>query len=60
MRYTVTWREDAQNQLARIWMEATDREAVRQASDEIDLLFATSSRARRGDHQGVYEFTRWP
>jgi plasmid stabilization system protein ParE len=57
MRYTVTWREDAQDELARIWMGATDREAVRQAADEIDRQLLTSRRARGNDQQGVYELT---
>jgi hypothetical protein len=46
--------------LAEIWLAAIDREAVRQAADEIDLLLATSSRVRGWDQQGVYELTLWP
>jgi hypothetical protein len=32
MRYTVVWRETALQQLADIWIQATDREAVNQRS----------------------------
>ena len=36
MRYTVAWRETALQQLAQVWMESTDREAVNQTVDAID------------------------
>ena len=55
MRYTVTWRPSAQDELALLWMEATDREAVRQASDQIDHLLKTSPQTRGNDQEGVYE-----
>jgi len=35
-RYTVAWVQDAQNQLAEIWIAATDRQAVTDAANEID------------------------
>ncbi len=36
MRYTVVWLPTAQTKLATIWMQATDRHAVSQASTTID------------------------
>jgi hypothetical protein len=38
MRYTVTWRRAALNQLAIIWMNALDRQAVTDAADALDAL----------------------
>jgi hypothetical protein len=35
-RYTVTWVKSAQNELATIWTQATDRQAVTDAADAID------------------------
>jgi hypothetical protein len=40
MRYTVTWLPDAQNELARLWMQAADRQAMSAASNRIDQLLA--------------------
>jgi hypothetical protein len=41
MRYTVTQSRLAQNALARFWTAAPDRQAVSDASDEIDHLLKT-------------------
>jgi hypothetical protein len=38
--YTVAWRDSALDELARLWMQAPDRNRVRAASDEIDTLLA--------------------
>jgi predicted trehalose synthase len=35
-RYTVVWLQDAINELGDIWLAATDRNAVSEASEEID------------------------
>ncbi len=40
MPYTVTWLPDAQNELARLWMQAADRQVVSAASNRIDQLLA--------------------
>jgi hypothetical protein len=40
MRYTVTWRETALQQLARVWMRAADKEAVNRAAELIDRELA--------------------
>ena len=36
MRYTVPWHPDAENELARIWLDATYRQAIAHAANEID------------------------
>jgi hypothetical protein len=36
MRWTVVWDARAQDQLARLWMNAPDRQAVAESSDRID------------------------
>jgi hypothetical protein len=36
MRFTVVWTDSALAELAAIWLNAKDREAVRKASDRID------------------------
>lgn len=42
MRYTVGWSASAQNELAEVWLEAADRNAVAEASNEIDEFLAVS------------------
>jgi plasmid stabilization system protein ParE len=36
MKYTVTWRKSAENDLAEIWLAAHDRQAVTDAANLID------------------------
>jgi hypothetical protein len=36
MSYTVLWLPDAENELARIWIEANDRQAVTRAAELLD------------------------
>lgn len=36
MRYTVVWLPAAKAQLARLWMQASDRQAVSDSADRID------------------------
>ena len=38
MRCTVVWIPGAKNELARIWTDAADRQAVTNAADEIDRV----------------------
>lgn len=39
-RYTVVWHTDAQDQLATIWIQASDQNAVTLAADTIDRELA--------------------
>jgi hypothetical protein len=54
-RYTVVWHVDAQNQLAKLWMEAADRNAVTHAADAVDAVLVwdapTKGIAVEGDLQ---------
>jgi hypothetical protein len=52
MRYTVLWREMALQQLAAIWMAATDREAVNRAVDAIDAELADDPDRKGEDYFG--------
>ncbi len=42
MRYTVTWLPSAQQELARLWMQAADKQAVTAASHRIDRLLRSA------------------
>ena len=42
MIWTVTYRLLAQDELANIWVHATDQQAVANAADEIDRLLASN------------------
>ena len=42
-RFTVVWHQDARDELARLWMVATDRGAVRSAADAIDRDLAVDA-----------------
>ena len=37
MRFTVTWKPSAEQELARIWISAADRQAVRKAADALEM-----------------------
>ena len=38
MKYTVVWTRNAEDLLAQVWLNASNRQEVRRATDEIDLL----------------------
>ena len=42
MRFTVVWTHGARDELARIWLAATDRSAVTAAANAIDTLLASN------------------
>jgi len=42
MRYTVTWLPSAQQELARLWMQAPDKRAATAASHRIDRLLRSA------------------
>jgi hypothetical protein len=41
--FTVTWEEDAEQELARIWATASDRAAITRAQSQIDALLMRGS-----------------
>jgi hypothetical protein len=42
MKYTVIWKPAAEQKLADIWLQSTDRQAVTDAADRIDRLLKYS------------------
>ena len=46
IRYTVVWHDDALNQLAQIWMDASDRDSVTAATNAIDRQLADDASAK--------------
>jgi len=42
-RYTVVWHQGAHDELARLWLDAPDRNAVRQAADAVDRELGTDA-----------------
>jgi hypothetical protein len=60
MRYTVTWVRTAEHELARIWNQATDRQAVADASDEIDDLLARAPMSAGSPAGVVRKLMVWP
>jgi plasmid stabilization system protein ParE len=53
-RYTVVWSDPAQNQLARIWLEASDKQAVTAAANAIDAELAADAEKKGGElHEGL-------
>ncbi len=59
MKWTVLYRPSAQDQLARIWMNARDQQAVTNAADEIDRILASdplrSGESRDGNTRIIIE-----
>jgi hypothetical protein len=41
MRYTVTWHPSAEQELADIWLESTDRNEITQAANSLDHLLSS-------------------
>ena len=52
MRYAVEWRETAVQQLARIWLEAAQREHVNRAVDGIDAELPDDPDLKGDDYFG--------
>jgi len=45
-RYTVVWHEDAQNLLAEVWLNSSNRIAVTAATHAIDIQLASDSESK--------------
>ncbi len=41
MKYTLIWKPAVEDRLAQLWIEATDRQAIASAADEIDRYLRT-------------------
>ena len=48
-RYTVVWHTDVRDELARLWIDAADRRAVRAAADAIDRELAVDALLKGND-----------
>lgn len=51
MKYTVVWRPSAEQQLAHLWNEATDRAAVTMAANRLDAWLRRTP-ATQGESRG--------
>jgi hypothetical protein len=52
MRFTVTWHPSAEQELAEIWLQASDRGDVTQAANLIDQALASEPLAHGEDFYG--------
>ena len=52
MRFTVTWHPSAEQELAEIWLQASDRENVTQAANIIDRVLASEPLTHGEDFYG--------
>jgi plasmid stabilization system protein ParE len=61
IRYTVVWSTPALNQLAQIWIDAGDREAVNFSAAAIDRELATNPESKgESVHEGLRAFQASP
>jgi hypothetical protein len=60
MKYTVVWIRAAEDELARLWTEAADRDAVRAAADRIDAALKSDpeqlGESRTGTIRVAFDF----
>jgi hypothetical protein len=61
IRYTVTWHRDAEQDLASLWISATDRKDIAEAVQAIDLALSCAS-GSIGDEvaEGLYSLNAPP
>jgi hypothetical protein len=60
MRYTVTWLPDAEDELANLWIQASDRQAVADAADRIEQNLGWDA-GQKGQMTGAYRtLFDWP
>jgi hypothetical protein len=52
MKYTVTWLPDALNELAQIWVEASNREEASRAADHFDIALSLAPWAHGESREG--------
>ncbi len=60
MRYTVNWTQPAVNELADIWIQAPDRQAVTAAQHQIDQLLRMDAHLRGQECDGDRVLQVWP
>jgi plasmid stabilization system protein ParE len=52
MNYTVGWKPSAEQELARLWTDAADRDAVAAAANRIDAVLGKSPHSQGESRQG--------
>jgi len=70
MKYTVTWRASAEQKLTQMWLEGRDREAINDATTQIEQILGTdplnAGESRSGNYRVLVEdplavvFSVWP
>jgi len=60
MSFTVVWRDIAESELAHMYLEVPDREAVRRAADRIEFLLRRDPLALGKAHFGSHQLLRVP
>jgi hypothetical protein len=62
MRYTVVWTKMADGHLANLWIQASDRQAVADAGNRIDVALREDRTPRLGhsDDSSFTKINRWP
>ena len=60
MRFTVTWHPDARDDLARCWIESSNRNAITAATQRIDLQLANDPQSKGVDFYGDRLFADAP
>ena len=53
-RFTVIWRQPVLNHLARLWLSATDRDAVRHAADTIEAELGVDAHCKGTAVRGLF------
>jgi hypothetical protein len=53
MKYTVIWKPSAEEELARLWVNALDRQAVATAADTMDALLQEDPEAQGESRTGL-------
>jgi plasmid stabilization system protein ParE len=60
MKYTVVWRPSAEDQLAEIWMQASDRQAVTDAANSIERTLRNSPETKGVEFYGDWMIVEEP
>jgi hypothetical protein len=53
MSYVVLWSTDAENDLARLWVEATDRNEITRTAETIDSLLRHDAHLQGESREGI-------
>jgi len=59
-RYTVVWHEKAKDQLAQLWINATNRSAMTRAADKIDQYLVSDANLKGSPLEGNLRYLTIP